>query len=73
MSVTDWFRKLFSPSSAPGTAGAEDDAAMREEYGAEAGGPPGPGPVAGGGGVSGFASLEDSQAAEEAVEGDEPR
>ncbi|HEY7420565.1 MAG TPA: hypothetical protein VH541_01040 [Gaiellaceae bacterium] len=73
MGVTDWFRRLFSPSSSPSPAGAEDDAAMREEYGGDPGGPPEPGIVAGGGGVSGFAGLEDAEAAEDAVEGDEPR
>jgi hypothetical protein len=67
MGVTDWFRRLFSPSS--GTTGsAEDDAILREEYGATAGGAPEPGGIAGG--VSGFAGLEDAQAAEDAVDAD---
>jgi len=58
MGVTDWFRKLFSPSSDTGSA--EDDAIEHEEYGGEAGGAPG-GIT---GGVSGYAGLEDSQAVE---------
>jgi hypothetical protein len=71
MSLGDWFRRIFSPSSAPNQAGAEDDAALREEYGAEAGGHEAPGALAGG--PAGLAGLEDAQAAEDAVEGDEPR
>jgi hypothetical protein len=71
MGVTDWFRRLFSPSSAPSAEGAEDEAIMHEEYGGPAGGPPEPGSVVAGG-VSGFAGLEDAEAAEDAVEGDEP-
>jgi hypothetical protein len=66
MSVTDWFRRLFSPSSTPGSP--EDDAILREEYGESTGGSPEPGGVAGG--VSGFAGLEDAQAAEDAVDAD---
>jgi hypothetical protein len=59
MGVTDWFRKLFSPSE--GTVGsAEDDAILAEEYGG--GGASAPGGVTGG--VSGFAGLEDAQAVE---------
>jgi hypothetical protein len=68
MSVSDWFRRLFSPSPAP--ASPEDDAIMREEYGERATEPMGPGGIAGG--VAGFAGLEDAEAAEDAVEGDEP-
>ncbi|HZC74371.1 MAG TPA: hypothetical protein VE220_00230 [Gaiellaceae bacterium] len=70
MGVTDWFRRLFSPSSSPNSEGAEDDAVLREEYGEGAAGQPGSGAVTGG--VSGFAGLEDAEAAEAAVEGDEP-
>ncbi len=60
MGVTDWFRKLFSPSSPTGSA--EDDAILREEYGENAGGPSAPGGIAGG--VSGYAGLEDAEAVE---------
>jgi hypothetical protein len=60
MGVTDWFRKLFSPSSSTGSA--EDDAILREEYGANEGGPAAPDGIAGG--VSGYAGLEDAQAVE---------
>lgn len=70
MSLGDWFRRILSPSSAPSQAGAEDDATLRAEYGEGAGGPEAPGGVAGG--VPGLAGLEDAQAAENAVEGDEP-
>jgi hypothetical protein len=65
MSVTNWFRRLFSPSSSTGSA--EDDAIEQEEYGGEADGPapPGSGIV---GGVSGFAGLEDAEAVQD-VEG----
>jgi hypothetical protein len=70
MSVSDWFRRLFSPS--PSAGSAEDEAILREEYGGNTDAPPAPGIVAGGGGVSGFAGLEDAEAAEAAVEGDEP-
>jgi hypothetical protein len=59
MSVTDWFRRLFSPSSSTGSP--EDDAIEQEEYGGEAGEPPA-GAIAGG--VSGYAGLEDAEAAE---------
>jgi hypothetical protein len=59
VSVTDWFRRLFSPSS--GTGSAEDDAIEQEEYGGEAGAPS-PGGIAGG--VSGYAGLEDAAAVE---------
>ena len=59
MGVTDWFRKLFSPSSDTGSA--EEDAVEHEEYGGEAGA----GSPAGiTGGVSGYAGLEDAQAVE---------
>jgi hypothetical protein len=68
MSVSDWFRRLFSPSPTAGSA--EDEAILREEYGENTDAPPAPGIVAGG--VSGFAGLEDAEAAEAAVEGDEP-
>jgi hypothetical protein len=68
MSVTDWFRRLFSPSPAPGSP--EDDAILREEYGERAAEDVGPAGIAGG--VGGFAGLEDAEAAESAVEGDEP-
>ena len=60
MGVTDWFRRLFSPSSTTGSA--EDDAILREEYGGEMGGDSGPGGIAGG--ASGYAGLEDAEAAE---------
>ena len=60
MSVTDWFRRLFSPSPAPGSP--EDDAIMREEYGERAEEDVGPAGIAGG--VGGFAGLEDAQAVE---------
>jgi hypothetical protein len=61
MGVTDWFRNLFSPSSSTGSA--EDGAIEREEYGVDPEAPHQPG---GGiaGGVSGYAGLEDAQAAE---------
>lgn len=59
MGVTDWFRKLFSPSSDTGSA--EEDAIEHEEYGGEAGGGPSGGIT---GGVSGYAGLEDAQAVE---------
>ena len=68
MGVTDWFRRLFSPTR--GSTDPEDDAILREEYGADETGAPGAGIA---GGVSGFAGLEDAEAAEDAVEGDEPR
>ena len=68
MGVTDWFRKLFSPSE--DTAGAEDEAVEREEYGEEAGEPEAPGGVAGG--VSGFAGLEDAEAVQDELEQFEP-
>jgi hypothetical protein len=71
MSLGDWFRRIFSPSSAPNQAGAQDEATLREEYGAEAGGHETPGGLAGG--PPGLAGLEDAEAAENAVEGDEPR
>jgi hypothetical protein len=61
MSVTNWFRRLFSPSSSTGSA--EDDAIEQEEYGGEADGPEPPGPGIAGG-VSGYAGLEDAEAAE---------
>jgi hypothetical protein len=61
MSVTDWFRRLFSPSDG-GAGSAEDDAIEQEEYGGAAGGPPAPGSIAGG--VSGYAGLEDAEAVE---------
>jgi hypothetical protein len=61
MSVTNWFRRLFSPSSSTGSA--EDDAIEQEEYGGEADGPAPPGPGIAGG-VSGYAGLEDAEAAE---------
>ena len=60
MGVTDWFRRLFSPSSTTGSA--EDDAILREEYGGDLGEPSAPGGIAGG--ASGFAGLEDAEAAE---------
>ena len=60
MSLGDWFRRLFSPASSTGSA--EDDAIEQEEYGGLAGEPPAPGGIAGG--VSGYAGLEDAQAAE---------
>jgi hypothetical protein len=50
MAVTDWFRRLFSPS--PDDESAEGEA---------------PGSVVAGG-VSGFAGLEDAQAAEDDLE-----
>lgn len=59
MGVTDWFRKLFSPSSDTGSA--EEDAIEHEEYGGEAGAGPSGGIT---GGVSGYAGLEDAQAVE---------
>jgi hypothetical protein len=68
MSVTDWFQRLFSPSSATGSA--EDDAILSEEYGEEAGEPSAPGGIAGG--VSGLAGLEDAEAAEGALEATDP-
>lgn len=68
MGFGDWVRRLFSPSADEGPA--EDEAALREEYGAEASGESAPGGVAGG--VPGLAGLEDAQAAENAVEGNEP-
>jgi hypothetical protein len=61
MSVTNWFRRLFSPSSSTGSA--EDDAIEQEEYGGEADGPEPPGPGIAGG-VSGYAGLEDAEAVE---------
>jgi len=60
MSVTDWFRRLFSPSGG-GTGSAEDDAIEQEEYGGVAG-EPAPDGIAGG--VSGYAGLEDAGAVE---------
>jgi hypothetical protein len=60
MSVTDWFRRLFSPSSSTGSA--EDDAIEQEEYGGAAAEPSAPDGIAGG--VSGYAGLEDAAAAE---------
>lgn len=60
MSVTDWFRRLFSPSSSTGSA--EDDAVEQEEYGGEAGEPSASDGIAGG--VSGYAGLEDAEAVE---------
>jgi hypothetical protein len=60
MGVTGWFRKLFSPSSATGSA--EDDAILSEEYGENEGEPSAPGGIAGG--VSGYAGLEDAEAVE---------
>jgi hypothetical protein len=75
MSVTSWFSRLFS--GGPSTGSPEDDAILREEYGEGAGGEPeAPGGIVGG--VSGFAGLEDAQAAEgveeqfEAPEGPAP-
>jgi hypothetical protein len=65
MSVTDWFRRLFSPS--PSAAGAEDEATLREEYGEDGPHQAGTGAVVTGG-VSGFAGLEDAQAAEDELE-----
>ena len=62
MSLGDWFRRLFSPSSSPSAGSAEDDAIVREEYGEAAAGPTEAGPVTGG--VSGFAGLEDAEAVE---------
>ena len=62
MSLGDWFRRLFSPSSSPSAGSAEDDALVREEYGGAAVGAPEPGVVAGG--VSGYAGLEDAEAVE---------
>ena len=64
MGVTDWFRKLFAPSSHTGSA--EDDAILREEYGENAGEPSAPGGIAGG--VSGYAGLEDAEAVEGEME-----
>lgn len=64
MGVTDWFQKLFSPSS--GTGSAEDDAIEHEEYGGEAVAGPSGGIA---GGVSGFAGLEDAEAVQ-GVEGE---
>ena len=69
MGVTDWFRKLFSPSDDT-TRSAEDDAILGEEYGEGSGGPSAPGGVAGG--VSGFAGLEDAEAAQDELEQFEP-
>jgi len=60
MGVTGWFRRLFS--GGPATGSAEDDAILREEYGDGTVGEPAPGGIIGG--VSGFAGLEDAQAAE---------
>jgi hypothetical protein len=71
MSLGDWFRRIFTPASAPNQAGADDDATLRAEYGEQAGGHEGPGGIAGG--APGLAGLEDAEAAEHAVEGDEPR
>jgi hypothetical protein len=68
MALSDWFRRLFSP--APATGQAEDEAILREEYGEDALGQPTPGGVAGG--PPGLAGLEDAEAAEDAVEADEP-
>ena len=68
MSVTDWFRRLFSPS--PATGSAEDEAILGEEYGQEAGEPSAPDGIAGG--VSGLAGLEDAAAAEGAIEATDP-
>ena len=68
MSISDWFRRLFSPS--PSTGSAEDEAILREEYGENAGGPPAPGIVAGG--ASGLAGLEDAEAAEDVEEATDP-
>lgn len=62
MSVTDWFRRLFSPGTSTGSA--DDDAALREEYGDQAGDGSEPGFIAGGGGISGYSGLEDAQAVE---------
>jgi hypothetical protein len=56
MGLTDWFKRLFSPAAAPGSA--EDPATQRAEYGE--------------GGLSGLARLEDAKAREDALEADEP-
>jgi len=56
MGLTDWFRRLFSPT--PAAAGAEDPATLRAEYGE--------------GGLSGLARVEDAKAAEDALEVDDP-
>lgn len=69
MSVTDWFRRLFSPSSSPNVQGAEDEAILHEEYGGEAA-EPAPGGIAGG--ASGLAAFEDAEAAEGAMEATDP-
>jgi hypothetical protein len=69
MGVTDWFRNLFSPSDHT-VGSAEDDAILREEYGENEGEPSAPGGVAGG--VSGFAGLEDAEAAQDELEQFEP-
>jgi hypothetical protein len=66
MGMTDWFRRLFTPSSSPNLGGAEDEAILREEYGGAFDEPSAPGGIAGG--PSGFAGLEDAEAAEGAVE-----
>jgi hypothetical protein len=68
MSVTDWFRRLFSPSSTTGSA--EDDAIEQEEYGGDAVEPSASGGIAGG--VSGVAGLEAAEAAEGVAEETEP-
>jgi hypothetical protein len=60
MSVTGWFRRLFSGGPSTGSAG--DDAILREEYGEGAAGDSAPAGIVGG--VSGFAGLEDAQAVE---------
>ena len=61
MSATDWFRRLFSPSSS--TRSAEANADTRAAPDALA---------AGGAGVSGFASLETAAAAEDVEKETEP-
>jgi hypothetical protein len=80
MSFGDWLRRLFSSSEGDGRA--EDDVALREEYGAGnpdvAGAEEGPSEFVIGGGVGsgypgpGLAGLEVSEAAEEELEEGEP-
>jgi hypothetical protein len=65
MSMGDWFRRLFSPSAS--SLSPEDEAVEREEYGTaypDTGPEDAPPGSVVTGGVSGFAGLEDAQAAE---------
>jgi hypothetical protein len=57
MGITEWFKRLFSPS--PDDALAEEErATLRAEYGE--------------GGFAGLARIEDARAREDALEADEP-